>query len=142
MNILSLWHKKLCVKTFFLKIYIRKYLKKLSTWRLDIVQNANTSKLKNTPGEKWANTSNFYSTNVDIIKSTIKFTKIAFIHSFILMIFSIGVLRIIYNFSTFFLLKQCEILVLVPFYYIQIILVKEETFLNLLKQILYLIKKC
>ena len=56
------------------------------------------------------------------------------------MIFSIGVLRIIYNFSTFFLLKQCEILVLVPFYYIQIILIKEETFLKLLKQMLYLIK--
>ena len=77
-----------------------------------------------------------------MIKSVTKYTNIAIIYSFIFMTFSIGVLRIIYNFSTFFLLKQCEILVLVTFYYIQIILVKEETFLDLLKQILYLIKKC
>ena len=67
-------------KTFCLKIYIKKYSKQFSIYKLDIVQNvliilipkipqgakyANTAKSKCTPKGKDANTLNLYTTYVD-----------------------------------------------------------------------------
>ena len=101
LNILSFWHKKLCIQscysskpfltgfvTFCSKIGIRIYIKQFSTERLDIVQNVLIFPSPKIPkGLKCANTPTLDNTNTYIIKLVIKFTKFALVHNFIFMIF-------------------------------------------------------